>query len=572
MVDLLAGTPGQTVYDVLDSYQQGNQTASENLIDAVLNPDRETVPSIIPDHLEPIGDTGFWITPDEPADPRDCARYPDSPWCGGSGLDWESILDLAPASIDPYVSTNGCETCITVDSSLFWVALPQNHICYRLPIEGCIPRREPDPPVPPPPPPGRDGGPWNWHPIPPPPGRSPCDGCAMTLRVIVYGSDSLFGNIYPSYTFVDTGSGPPLGMYSRKTWASDDDPSRSGVWEKWIVRCNGQGEFELSQFGADSPAVGFATFAGWINIPEPIPDVLQPAAVNCIPDPKPRGVSPPPPLPKRRPPVCCCKSPDDNSLEIEELLRKIARRLGVQDYPLQTPEWLLSNQGSKTKTHESLTEFNVWMMLQLDSLLGEFPVNVEIEDADPTASGNQGKQVKLPNLAEAVAEIYGLAAKSAIDSDLHTSFLMRLASEVMAAKTAAIIAQDYAMGNASFLGYKGNQVSRKVGFAFNPEKQDSLESILQSSEYRVTGWQNEDSENVADYLQKLMFSAALMKTVFFRKKSDVARIISELKSFIPTKGQDDEQAWDAFLRALNNEQSAFNKGSNAIPDIDEIQS
>lgn len=571
MPTFLEGTPGQTVYDVLDTYQSGNQTAAENLIDAVLNPDRQEVDSIIPDHLEPIGDTGFWVTPDEPADPQDCARYPDSPWCGGTGVDWEAVVDVAPVSVTPYVSTNGCETCITVDASLFWIALPQHNICYRLPIEGCIPRREPDPPTPPPPPPGRDGGPWNWHPIPSPPGRSPCDGCAMTLRVIEYGSDAIFGNVYPSYTFVDSGSGPPWGMYTRKTWGSDENPNHSGVWEKWIVRCDGQGNPEIYHFGADSPAVGFAIFAGWIDIPAPQPDVLQPSAANCIPEPKPRGVAPPPPIPKRRPPVCCCKNPDDNSLEIEELLRLIARRLGVQNFPVQTPEWLMTNQGTNTKTHESLTEFNIWLMLQLDSLIGEFPINVEITDSDPTAAGNQGKQVKLPNLAEAMAEVYGLAAKAAIDSDLHTSFLMRLASELMATKTAALIAQDYAMGNASFLGYKGNQVSRKVPFAFNPEKQNSLETILQNSEYRITGWQNEDSENVADYLQKLMFSASLMKTVFFRRKSDVARIIEELKSFVPNNEDDAEKAWDAFLRTLNNAQSSFNKGSNAIPDIDNIQ-
>lgn len=267
--------------------------------------------------------------------------------------------------------------------------------------------------------------------------------------------------------------------------------------------------------------------------------------------------------------MACCPSQKDNQ-EILDLLKRISRRLGTGDYPVKTPRWLVSNQGNATETHESLTQFNVWFMRQIDALIGEFPIRVQIEDSDPTEAGNQTKTVSLPNLAEAVAEIYGLTAKTSIDSDVHTSFLMRLAAEVMAAKTAALVAQDYASANASFLGYQGNEVERPVNFAFDPTALDSIETILRSSSQKIVGWKNEDKENVAAYLQKLMFSAGLIKTVFFRKGNDLQRVLKEVAQFLPDPAAEDSESWREFLRLINDPDSLENKGTEVKPEIQNI--
>lgn len=266
--------------------------------------------------------------------------------------------------------------------------------------------------------------------------------------------------------------------------------------------------------------------------------------------------------------MSCCK-PSDND-DNNELLRLIARRLGAYSYPVNTPRWLVTNQGEATVAHQSLTDFLLWTVQQIDALAGEFPIKVEIEDTDPTQEGNQTKSVSLPNIAETLAEIYGLSAKTAIDSDLHTSFLMRIAVETMAAKTAALIAQDYASANASYLGYKGNEVQRDVQYAFNPEGTESIEDILRASTYRVKGWRNEDRDNVADYLQRIMFVNGLLKSVFFRNKTDIDRVIAGLKDFVPGSGGTQDQEWDKFLRYVRNPDSAMNSGFPVKPDIDDI--
>lgn len=137
----------------------------------------------------------------------------------------------------------------------------------------------------------------------------------------------------------------------------------------------------------------------------------------------------------------------------------------------------------------------------------------------------------------------------------------------MAAKTAALIAQDYASANASYLGYKGNAVKRRVQYAFDPTRLDSLETILTNSTQDVAGWENQDKDNVADYLQRLMFASGVIKSVFFRKKSDFSRLVKEMKEFFPGSGGTDDKQWDDFLDQINNAESPMNKGTQAKPEI-----
>ena len=562
---------GSTIWDVLDSVTPGPGGPGGPVPGPGAEPGASNPDPIIPDYLVPIGNSGWFITPEEPADPTDCERYPRSPWCGGSGIDWQNLLSLSPVSMSAGVSANACEICVAVDSSLFWIALPTNHICYRRKTPDCQPPAPEEQPPEEPPPPGTPAGPWMPVPIPSPPGGPIGRTCATDFRwqqqiPLFWGG-------------VDIATSFTLGLYGMPSsvWYQryGPEPGSAYEFESYRVAAKGfdQTGTPVTRYLTGSFPTSVSTFEGSAATGPPILAEVQKIDPNCSTLPWPAsGSSPPPPPP---PPtdcfcMCCNNNSNNNSADLEELLRLVARRLGAWDYPVKTPRWLTTHEQEGTATHQSLTEFNVWLMQQLDALIGEFPVKVEIEDSDPTKEGNQKKSINLPNLAESVAEIYGLAAKTAIDSDLHTSFLMRLASEVMAAKTAALIAQDYASANASFLGYKGNQVKRSVQFAFNPQDQTSIESILKNANYQIVGWRNDDIENVADYLQKLMFSAGLMKSVFFRRRSDIERVVKEIQSFLPD-GEPGSDGWKQFLKTLNNPESAFNKDFEVKPDIDEIQ-
>lgn len=255
--------------------------------------------------------------------------------------------------------------------------------------------------------------------------------------------------------------------------------------------------------------------------------------------------------------------------ETTDLLRLIAARLGVDSYPVTVPKTLNKLGGTDDQKLESLTEFAAWFTYQFDSLVGEFPIDIEIEDVDPSQQGNQGVRVRLPNLAESMAELYGLAVKSSVNSDIHTNFLMRLASEALATKNAALIAQDYAKANADFLGYKGNPKKRKIPYSFNPTELDSLEKILSSHVGEIIGWESEAKDSVLEYLQKLMFAAGIIKSVFFRRAADLARWGQEVADTLEEKSEDrqDLEDWRDFLESINDNNSNFNRSSPVKPRV-----
>lgn len=506
----------------------------------------------INDYLFPIGDSGFWITPSEPADPLDCRRYPDSPWCGGSGIDPWSVAERKPIDIEPGISRNECETCLSFDLSLFFIAFPQNMICYRSKRPECQPPAEPPPPPPTPPPGGKD-------PVFTPYNGPRLSGCAH--RVFISALIAVPGSRPTRYVTFETVS----NFYF--------DTTPNGVWS--YTAANGAvGDGFATKFtvsGADDDIgvtwgnAGSADGPFQITRIEPPPN---PQACKPYEEPKAPPKRPPPPLERRCRCMACC-APNDND-DNNELLRIIALRLGAFSYPVQTPKWLVTNQGESSVKHQSLTDFTMWIVQQLDALAGEFPIKIEIEDADPVKEGNQSKTVSLPNIAESLAEIYGLTAKNAIDGDIHTNFLTRLATEVMATKVAALVAQDYASANASFLGYRGNQVARDVSFAFDPEDNASIEALLKGGAMQYRGWKNEDRDNARAYLERLMFSAGIIKAVFFRSKRDVNRVLNDMKAFNNGPGGAQDEDWREFLQMLNNPTSDINRSSPAKPDVDRL--
>jgi hypothetical protein len=152
---------------------------------------------------------------------------------------------------------------------------------------------------------------------------------------------------------------------------------------------------------------------------------------------------------------------------ITTIVNLIAKRIGTSSYPIEVPESLLTGtDDGKVFKAESNAEYLFWLTKQLDALVGEFPIDIEVKDADPIKGGDQPLKIRIPNIAEAIAEIYGLTFKSSVNQEVELNMLLRLALETTHAKNAAIIAQDYARGNAKFLGYQGNTKGRHVDYNF----------------------------------------------------------------------------------------------------------
>jgi hypothetical protein len=222
-------------------------------------------------------------------------------------------------------------------------------------------------------------------------------------------------------------------------------------------------------------------------------------------------IEPPPPPPDKKDKedkMACCP-------EHTRLLRQILKKLGDADLPASVPT-LLTRPDSGTTQIENLAQFISYTVKQLDALAGKYPIDIQIEDSDLTQEGNQTQEVKIANIAEALGEILGILLILRSESDATLSATVRGMIESGSAKQAASLAVDYAKANAEYLGYKGKQSMINMPMAFNP-REERLDVMLHSTEIQAKSWENEDKQDLNDYLAPLLEFAAMWKAQNFRK-------------------------------------------------------
>ena len=550
------------------------------------------------DWLVPIGDTGIYVTPNEPVDPWDCARWSGSPICSDPvgfnpeygfspatgitvmpeslapeifGISTADLVTLSPISLDiPAYESNDCETCLTFGGTFWFIPIPQYTTCYRRPECRPIPL----PPPPPLPPPGMPGFfPVNYD-------HNPACLYEVFVRLPSYLiGDSLElvwdvnskGILQGQVTGLEVVVASEIEIFDYNAGGNFSAPL-SNIGMGSYIQTN------LLFFVVSSSYSGVITrrLVAGTQTPElrfeygepvlaPVPNVEIAAVVPLSREQVERShfsfidrdvyenyctVPAPSPPPIHDPPERCCMPCCDNNNESEELLRKIAKRIGVDAYPVVVPQNLM--QGDRNQSIESITELAVWQILQLDGLIGQFPVDIKIKDADLTQPGNQEKTIRLYNIAEAFAELYAVSVKTSVMGDAQTQMLARLAAEAVTTHAGVAVTQDYAKAIASYLGFASNTPPRKLKFAFDLTEPDSLDKLMTTVTKEIVGFEDTDKNTVQDYLEKLMFAAGIIKAVYYRKGSQVPELLKQMQSIFETGGSGAEQeAWENFLEQLN---------------------
>lgn len=253
-----------------------------------------------------------------------------------------------------------------------------------------------------------------------------------------------------------------------------------------------------------------------------------------------------------------------NSLNDRALLEAIANAIGVKEFPGEVPKTLLNSgdnpETSGTTTIPNLTQFVLWIVKQMDALIGEFPIKIKIKDADLVDEGNQELNIEVRNVAEALGDAYGHGASSLIVQNAHTNILLRLAAELVSIKTATLINQDLAIANQDFMGFRTKRKKRDAESAFdiakaNPNNIKSLSQILKSGKYKYQGFEFDDSAILLEYLPKFMFAASIIKSVHLR--TDEADIDS-LQDLAADTLDDADNGWNNFVDEVNNPESFLN--------------
>ncbi|MEO0537680.1 MAG: hypothetical protein AAF215_27935 [Cyanobacteria bacterium P01_A01_bin.123] len=544
--------------------------------------------AIIPNGQAPAGDPvprdwlvpaplGFYVSPNEPVDPRDCDRWPTSPFCGGTGLSPTRL------GFDVDFTFNACEVCWVVNPRLAFVSLSPYFVCFRLPSCRETLQTQPVEPV-------RPESPFILPPIPNAltiPGH-----CRLVLGRYYYAYEDSAPR--PSIRIYNSGPGfNGAGRLPNPSWSTETTASYDwieaaithvvgfyGVQELgigWIstqisreqaiqiVGTSVAGRPIKRRYWNQHGGIRVINYSMWRDFPHGfvVPGTsipIQQAAFGLIDDsiqnsPSAWGLNAQGwglilnscavvdlPQPEERLPMPC------NCDELEEMVRGIYNRLGVEDYPVELPAKLFDDS-EREFTVESNAQYLTWLVEQIDGLTGQFPIELEIEDIDPIQQGNQKQQITLPNLAESLADIYALSLKNNVDSHVQIEFLTRLTAEILSTKIATLITQDYTRANADFLGYEGNPVNREVDSNFNPdpEAMDNFNKLFRQSRKRFKGWKNDSRETVLDYLQKNQFINGILKEVFFRGNDRIAEVQAEIDESLKDQGDRDSN-WDSFIQ------------------------
>lgn len=488
-------------------------------------------PTIEQPYLVPLGIPGFYQSPAEPVDPTDCERWPDSPYCGGTGVNLDDFRGL-----DFDVHANPCEVCVTLTPTLGFISLPPYTVCRRSDNPEC---KLPGPP--PPPAPGRidptdqqlmdylGGFPpgcratiqyARWvrvvpgEPAPFPSAGAPGDQVSPQIdyRGNVIWNVERAQQVYPDISGGSTGMLAFLGAYG-----SSDPQIFSSVYEfqiatadyrlteliLWVKSLNefyyepdtGESTLRNSNFAYAGVIVGCSG-----------PDDQEQFA--------PRGpaIAPPYPLPCTpcEDDMACCSS------ESEELLRLIARRLGTDQFPAKVPRSLSADDGNATTQIQSLAELMGWYIRQFDALVGQFPIEITFDDIDPLKEGDQKKTLRLPNIAETLAELMGVSTLTSINSNTLVDGMVRNLIEANAAKTYALKGQYLAQAIADYLSFDTKEVRTPVPCSFTPGKTE-FDDLLRESDQKVELTHYDDQRDFEDELKELLAAAAVIKAVHYRK-------------------------------------------------------
>ncbi|KJH69395.1 hypothetical protein [Aliterella atlantica] len=572
-----------------------------------------------PEGLTPIGDTGLYATPSEPADPRDCDRYPDSIYCGNP-------FTPSFASIEPSFILDKCNVGVQFDGAFGFIKVPPVAIVWRLPE--C---RNPPPSKPIPIPPGTDS------PVPFPPHN--CQDTSTSIIVIykAFQADiEEWNNRYPnsisgvnigrhyarsvitrSVTNIEFPYTGTIGQYRdangilrttysarvdftttfnftyNQNWADafrggdisqqgevtinnyflmpntayreSDNQTRGEIYQTSII----QFKNELENYRNTSTAQPHTDMHG-------VPDgtmqetVVYGVAVKCgrtsnnNNPPPPRKVSPPP----KHCCMTCCPTNNNNDELIRLLIAKIdklSNTVGVDEYPASLPASLISkDEGflgnlipNQNKEIPNLTQFLAWYVERFDEVLGQWEIPIEIKDSDPSKPGDQPLGVKLPNMAEAIGEMFTLAFQTNLNTETLLNFAVRSAAEGITDKQQNFITYKLLQSLTEWAGYKQKDIKVKMPLLFTLGK-TRYDEILKESEIDVAVTDFDEKFGLEADLIRFREAASILAANYKRKvnpngdiKAQILKHLLDAYSAVNKVNKDeDDNDWDDFVKQV----------------------
>ncbi|MGL5132411.1 MAG: hypothetical protein ACRC78_07780, partial [Planktothrix sp.] len=204
---------------------------------------------------------------------------------------------------------------------------------------------------------------------------------------------------------------------------------------------------------------------------------------------------------------------------------KIAKVLGVENgnsrFPFKLPESLRNVNDTEPQEIDidDYPEAFGYLIDRIDELVGQFNIDIEIEDTDPVTKGNQKAKISIGNISEGIAEIigliYGLGMSQKIGTEASVKSLITLG---MVQRT---ITEIDAVTEEIFdhLEIPMKEVEREIDLEFSPGVKN-FDAFFKPSKERVKvpeRLQGKNAPTLQDQLDILIQAATIIKSRGFRK-------------------------------------------------------
>lgn len=481
--------------------------------------------------LEPVGELfggTLLVSPNEAVHPFDCGLWPSSPFCNPEdAVNIGSFLDL---SVDVY--DNGHETVMVVQPVIAWLSFPPTIVAYRY---GDPPQKTPktEPNFPPQ---------TTFYPVPQ--GTETQAGCIYIVEYEIiqsgYSSWTYWAHFGPIegvaiiqyeptrrvYPLIGSGFDLSLPWYASDYGEAvishgDADYPDPRLWKGPLYSPKPHyRRYSLYYSNSpDAPTVGeIRVYLADLNVLSPeqqlrnYSDQIAWNLEHCgqlygplLPPPN----SPYSPLP---PEMCNCK-------QIEADLRAIKKFLGVTKEPWIFPISLGSEE-RETQSIPDIANMMVYFAKQMSGMLGATgEIKIKVKDSSITQEGDQEVELSFPNIAEAIANLTGLAITNQAISSATLDASLRGLFQAGQAFTSAAVGTEQIESIMEWMGFGMKKKSLQVPLAYTPGK-ESPDKILKDSQVYLSYWDVDDKKSLQDYLNIFIVASEIVKAANFQKLED----------------------------------------------------
>lgn len=243
---------------------------------------------------------------------------------------------------------------------------------------------------------------------------------------------------------------------------------------------------------------------------------------------------------------------------------KLSHVLGIDEFPGNLPH-LLDLPFDKDKPEDqkgnkinNYVDFWLYLIKQLDALIGQFPIEIEIEDTDLTKEGEQKLKLKIANIAEGIAEIFGNTFASVSMNDANMNILLRFIPEISRIRQLGLTNQDILIAIREYLGFREKEIKKEIDSNFTLTKDsENIAKLLEPQKVKYKSVEFDGKQTLVEVLLKLEYIANLQKHQLITSFKDFESFINK-NSEEPSTSDINLDSWNQFVKEINDPTSQFN--------------